>query len=140
MWKENIVLYEAKNKNFSRANRKAGNLSEALLWLKLKDRNLNGIKFSRQVRIGNYIADFYCKDRKVVIEIDGWTHDDKFEYDSQRDKFLSDHGITAIHIEDADVKKHMDKVIYVLEHHWALQPTPSAPRPPRPSGELVRTK
>jgi very-short-patch-repair endonuclease len=94
------------------------------------------LKFSRQIRIGNYIADFYCKERKVAIEIDGSSHNDKYEYDAERDKFLYDCGVTVIHIEDIDVKRNFDKVVYILEHHAALQPTPSASPPPRPSGKF----
>ena len=62
--------YNKKLKNFARANRKAGNLSEALLWNELKQRKM-GVQFKRQRPIGSYIADFYCREKNLVIEIDG---------------------------------------------------------------------
>ena len=137
MWKDNIIQYSHKTKNFARANRKARNLSEALLWLRLKKKQLHGLDFDRQVRIGNYIADFYCKERKVVIEIDGWAHDDKYEYDKRRDEYMQSLGITVIHIDDIDVKRQMDKVIYILENHRELQPTPPPSGAPLQGGEFA---
>ena len=74
--------YNKKLKNFARANRKAGNLSEALLRNELKQRKM-GVQFKRQRPIGNYIADFYCLEKNMVIEIDGWSHDNKYEYDTE---------------------------------------------------------
>ena len=77
--------YNKQLKNFARANRKAGNLSEALLWNELKQRKM-GVQFKRQRPIGNYIADFYCAEKNLVIEIDGWSHDNKYHYDKARDE------------------------------------------------------
>ncbi len=122
MWKDKIISYNNNTKDFARANRKSGNLSEVIIWKLLKDKKLYGLKFSRQVRIGNYIADFYCKERKVIIEIDGWSHNDKYEYDTKRDKFMAYNGITVIHIDDVDVKRNIDKVIYTFENHPVLKP------------------
>ncbi len=135
MWRDKIISYNSNNKNFARANRNTGNLSEVIMWKLLKDRKLYGLKFSRQIRIGGYIADFYCKERKIVIEIDGGSHDDKYEYDAARDKFMSDNGIVVIRIDDIDVKRNIDKVIYILESHDSLKPTPPVSPAPRPSGE-----
>jgi very-short-patch-repair endonuclease len=117
-----IIKYKPILKEYARANRKAGNLSEALLWLELKNKKLNGLDFDRQTPIGSYIADFYCKDKKVVIEIDGWSHDDKYWYDRKRDNLMIDAGIVVIRIDDIDVKKQMNKVLYMLENHPRLQP------------------
>ncbi len=86
MWKQNIISYNSKTKNFAYANRRAGNLSEVIMWKLLKNKNLYGLKFSRQIRIGNYIVDFYCKERKIAIEIDGWSHDNKYEYASRAEQ------------------------------------------------------
>ena len=70
--------YNKQLKNLARINRKAGHLSEALLWNELKQRKM-GVQFKRQRPIGNYIADFYCSEKNLVIEIDGWSHDNKYE-------------------------------------------------------------
>ena len=58
--------YNKQLKSFARANRKAGNLSEALLWNELKQRKM-GVQFKRQRPIGNYIADFYCLEKKIWL-------------------------------------------------------------------------
>jgi very-short-patch-repair endonuclease len=48
--------------------------AEAKLWAKLRNRQLGGFKFVRQAPIGPYFADFLCRERKVIVEVDGGTH------------------------------------------------------------------
>ena len=112
--------YNPKLKERARALRKSGNLSESLLWQQLKNKQLNGLDFDRQKIIGNYIIDFYCPNCGVIIEIDGISHDEKIEYDQERDAFLSGLGLTVIHIHDSDVKKNLIGVIEMLNIHPAL--------------------
>jgi len=95
--------------------RKAGNLSEVLLWEQLKNKQLLGLDFDRQKIIGNYIVDFYCKNLGVVIEIDGASHNDKVEYDKKRDEYIKSLGLKVIHISDLDVKKNLEGVMVYLE-------------------------
>jgi len=91
-------------------NRRSGNLSEALLWTELK-KNKMGVSFTRQKPIGNYIADFYCAEKNMVIEIDGWSHDNKYEYDKARDEYMQSLGICVLRIDDKDVKRDMSGVL-----------------------------
>jgi len=95
--------------------RKAGNLSEVLLWLQLKNGKLKGFDFDRQKIIGNYIVDFYCADKKLVIEIDGESHNEKAEYDVERENFLKELGLDIIHLLDIDIKKNMQNVLDYLD-------------------------
>ena len=95
---------------FARDNRRSGNLAEALLWNELKHSKL-GYRFTKQKPIGSYIADFYCPEKKLVIEIDGWTHDDKYKYDTDRDKFMKAQGIQVLRINDIDVKRDMNAIL-----------------------------
>ena len=107
------------NKNLiplARANRNAGNLAEALLWRELKKSKL-GISFVRQQTIGNYIADFYCREKKLVIEIDGSSHDNKYEYDKERDEYMKKLGIHVLRISDKDVKHDMTNVLIWIKHN-----------------------
>ena len=114
--------------------RKAGNLSEVLLWQQIKSKQLNGLDFDRQKIIGSYIVDFHCASCNVVVEIDGSSHDNKVEYDKQRDAYLSTLGLTVIHILDTDVKQNLAGVMEVLAGHSALGgTTPPPEEPPRPS-------
>jgi len=101
--------------NFARENRRAGNLAEALLWNELKQDKL-GFTFTRQKPIGNYIADFYCQKKNLVIEVDGWTHDEKVEYDAVRDAYMKSLGIYVLRVFDKDVKQDMYGVLYLIKH------------------------
>lgn len=94
--------------------RRAGNLSEVLLWNQLKKGQFKGLDFDRQKIIGNYIVDFYCAEKNAVIEVDGSSHDDKADYDAQRDAYLSGLGLSVIHILDKDVKQNIGGVIDFL--------------------------
>ena len=100
--------------------RKAGNLSEVLFWGQVKNKQFKNLNFDRQKIIGNYIVDFYCPDYKVVIEIDGSTHNNKQEYDEQRDAYLQGLGLTVIHILDIDIKKNLNNVMAMLCKHPAF--------------------
>ena len=108
--------YNNKLTNFARANRRAGNLSEALLWNELKQNKL-GVSFTKQKPIGNYIADFYCAEKNLVIEIDGWSHDDKYHYDKARDEYMQKLGIRVLRIADIDVKRDMNNVLIWIKHN-----------------------
>ena len=75
------IHYNPDLKQRSKELRKNATYSEKLLWKHLRSRQLLGYQFMRQKPIYNYIVDFYCSALKLVIEIDGITHNDKQEYD-----------------------------------------------------------
>lgn len=108
----------------ARELRRNSTLSEVLLWQILKNKRAYGLDFDRQKIIGNYIVDFYCPKLNLVLEIDGSSHDDKYEYDARRDDYLTGLGLTVLHIEDRDVKFNMSKVLYmieaVIENHYPV--------------------
>ena len=108
--------YNKNLNNFARANRHTGNLSEALLWNEIKQ-NKMGVRFTKQKPIGNYIADFYCAEKNMVIEIDGWSHDNKFEYDQERDEYMKSLGIHVLRISDIDVKRDMENVLIWIKNN-----------------------
>lgn len=116
--------YNPDLKNRARELRKAGNLSEVLFWQQVRNKGFKGLDFDRQKIIGNYIVDFYCASHNVVVEIDGSSHDDKYEYDKKRDDFLENLGLTVIHIADIDVKTKLTEVMEFLFNHPALTDTP----------------
>ncbi|GAB6274707.1 MAG: hypothetical protein STSR0004_15710 [Peptococcaceae bacterium] len=119
----NELPFNPELKERAKELRKAGNLSEVLLWNQIKNKQLLGLDFDRQKIIGNYIVDFYCKNLGVVIEIDGISHDGKIEYDLERDAYLKGLGLKVIHISDLDVKKNLEGVIEFLKNEFN---TPSA--------------
>src|SRR3989344_3147546 len=96
--------------------RKMGNLSEVIFWQTFKDKNKLGFDIDRQVVIGSYIVDFFIPELGLVFEIDGSSHDDKLEYDAERDAFMRDLHLEVIRILDKDVKKNIISVYnFVLE-------------------------
>lgn len=116
--------YNPNLKQRARALRQAGNLPEVLFWNQVKNKQFKGFDFDRQKIIGNYIVDFYCTNRQVVIEIDGSSHDDKVEYDAVRDKYLESLGLTVIHIPVNDIMFRLGEVMDMLHNHPALSGTP----------------
>jgi very-short-patch-repair endonuclease len=108
----------------ARELRKAGMLHEALFWNQIKSGKLNQLDFDRQKIIGNYIVDFYCAEKNVIIELDGSSHDGKADYDKKRDDFFVSLGLCVIHISAADVLNNMEGVLAYLRNHPALTGTP----------------
>lgn len=78
--KNKIIPYNPKLKEFARQLRKNSTLSEVLLWEKLKQRSM-GVQFHRRVPLLEYIVDFYCHELQLAIEIDGVSHDFKYDKD-----------------------------------------------------------
>ena len=72
--------------------------AERALWRILRSRQLEGFKFRRQHSIGRYVVDFVCLERKVVIEVDGGHHAERFEADSERTKYLESEGFRVIRL------------------------------------------
>jgi very-short-patch-repair endonuclease len=71
----------------ARTLRKADNDAEKALWSELIGRQLNGAKFTRQLPIARYFADFACRESRLVVELDGSQHVDN-DYDRRRDRFM----------------------------------------------------
>ena len=78
-----------------RSLRNAGNQAEALLWEELKDRRLGGYKFVRQFPLGPYVADFLCRERKLVVELDGSQHAGR-QSDRLRDTYMVNNGYSVL--------------------------------------------
>jgi len=108
------LIYNDKLKGLARQNRKAGNLSEVLLWQQIKGRKLFGLQWTRQKPILNYIVDFYCPKLKIVIEIDGYSHLD-LSKDKKRQEEIEKLGISFIRVNDLEVKNNIEGVIEFIK-------------------------
>ncbi|CAN7414882.1 endonuclease domain-containing protein [Neorhizobium tomejilense] len=97
----------------ARSLRRSDNVSEAKLWEELRARRLNGFKFVRQLPIGRYFADFACRDRKLVIEIDGSQHANS-DYDRQRDSFMNADGWSVARFWNVAVLAEMESVLETI--------------------------
>jgi very-short-patch-repair endonuclease len=110
-----FVEYNLKLKSKSRSLRNNSTLSEILLWKKLRAASMMGYKFNRQKPLGNYIVDFYCKGLNLIIEIDGASHDNKYEQDCYRQNKLEQLGLKVLRFTDLQVKKDMNNVLRAIE-------------------------
>ncbi len=74
--------------------------AEKKLWGYLRDRRLNGHKFVRQEPVGPYFADFLCRERRLIVEVDGATHSgvDEIASDDRRTRFLESKGYQVLRI------------------------------------------
>jgi len=101
--------------NRAKGLRKQSTLSEVLLWNELKNGQFMGLNFNRQKVINNhYIADLFCLEHNLIIEIDGCSHDNKYEYDKERDDYLNKLGFNIIHIDDLDIKTNIEWVLQYI--------------------------
>src|SRR5689334_18312617 len=85
-------LFPRRKIEFARSLRRESTTSEHRLWWHLSNRQLAGFKFRRQSAIGPYIADFACMELKLIVEIDGPSHDGRLAYDQNRSAFLARRG------------------------------------------------
>ena len=116
--KGNTVQHLPANPELSdhaRKNRKTGNMAEIVFWLQVHRKMFHGLDFDRQKVIGNYIVDFYVKSLGLVVEIDGGSHNEKLDYDAQRDEYLEGLGLNVFRTTDYDVLQHVDLVLGDLE-------------------------
>jgi very-short-patch-repair endonuclease len=83
------------------------------IWLSLRDRRLGGYKFVRQETIGPYIADFVCRECKIIVELDGGQHSEN-KRDRARDAFLIGEGYKVMRFWNNDVMANRDGVLDVI--------------------------
>jgi very-short-patch-repair endonuclease len=78
---------------------------EVMLWIRLRARQPDGPRIRRQHPIGPYIADFYCADARLVVEVDGWCHNmgDAPAHDERRDAWMAQQGLAIVRYAAADV-------------------------------------
>lgn len=98
--------------------------AEQKLWLLLRGHRFKGIKFSRQVVIGPFIADFAARMRKLVIEIDGDTHGSSIDYDAARTRKIEESGYRVIRFTNADVMGNIEGVARIIEIALGLETNP----------------
>lgn len=127
------VVIEAKTRKFhlryqnslvwaARKNRKNETEGERILWNKLLRQKYLGYKFTRQKPISRFIADFYCSQLNLIIEVDGDSHLDKKERDILRDRYLNCCGIKTLRINNIDVLNDIEKVEKIIKQF--IKPLP----------------
>jgi very-short-patch-repair endonuclease len=89
---------------------------EARLWGRLRDRRLADLKFVRQEPLGPFVADFVCREEKLVVEVDGATHstDEEIERDRRREAYLRSKGYRVVRIHNGDVYRRLEDVLATI--------------------------
>ena len=126
----NVFLIEGKDTTMAsyinpktkraREPRQTANPAEQSLWSVLKSRQLDNWKFTRQMPIGPYFADFVCRERCVVIEVDGSQHLERASYDRARDEYMMAAGYSVFRVPSGSVLSDRgavcDSILAVLEN------------------------
>jgi len=114
--------------------------AENALWYELRNRQLAGHKFVRQFSVGPYIADFVCREKALIIEVDGGQHDESMK-DEARTAYLNREGYAVLRFWNSEVLNNREGVLFaihsVLQHH----PSPNlrfAPATLSPKGRGIR--
>ncbi|GAW40499.1 hypothetical protein SH203_00897 [Brevundimonas sp. SH203] len=81
------------------------------MWVHLRRRALDGLKFRRQHPVGVYVLDFYCAEATLAIEVDGETHIDRGDHDARRTRWLERQEIAVIRIPAEQVRVNLDVVL-----------------------------
>jgi very-short-patch-repair endonuclease len=87
--------------------------AETKLWNRIRNRQIDGRKFIRQEPIGRYICDFVCREKLIVIEVDGGQHSESVR-DEIRDRYLRTHGYRVMRFWNNDVLSNIEGVLAVI--------------------------
>jgi very-short-patch-repair endonuclease len=125
-------------RRYARGMRRTSTSAEEAMWRILRARALSGYKFRRQAPVENFILDFVCFERRVIVEIDGSQHTNSHR-DAARDKLLSEAGFETIRYWNDDVLTRPALVLEDLLARLAEEkgnPSPRSglrPEPPSPT-------
>jgi very-short-patch-repair endonuclease len=111
------IHYNKKLSERAKTLRKNSTLSEIILWKQLKSKKMAGLDFHRQKPIDEYIVDFFCPKLRLIIEIDGSSHDNKCVEDEKRANRLKFLGFTMLRYSDKSVKRDLENVILSIRTH-----------------------
>lgn len=108
-----MPAFKPRDTQRARTLRREATPFERLLWRSITGGAV-GAKFSRQMPIGPYFADFLCRQWKIVVELDGHSHDLRPEYDAARDRFMTQAGYQVLRFTNADVREHLEGVVTTI--------------------------
>ena len=123
----------------SRQLRKNMTLQEKKLWSVIRNRQFFGYRFRRQFPIGQYIVDFICREKKIIIEIDGGQHNEikNIHYDNKRTEYLISEGYKVMRFWNNDIDKNISGVYEKLKEVFEIGENTTPPQP-SPSREGVQ--
>lgn len=114
-------------KEIRRNLRQESTPAEDFLWQHIRNRKLNQLKFKRQHSIGNYVVDFYCASKRLIIEVDGAVHalPDQLEKDKSRDENLIEMGFKILRFSNEEVLLNINFVKEEITKHSQIISLPS---------------
>ncbi len=113
-------------KEFARQNRKNQTKAEEKLWEELRRNQVLGLKFRRQHAIQDFIVDFVCIEKRLVIEVDGEIHDHQQEYDALRTEYLNANGFDILRFTNEQVTNNINAVLADIKEAIQEQSRPAA--------------
>ena len=120
-WKRNAKDVKTR----SRALRRTPTAAEEKLWYLLRKRRHFALKFRRQHPIGSYVADFYCHELKLIVELDGPVHEEEFQraHDENRDANLLAEGYTIFRFTNEEIFQDAESVLdRIMDQAMLLSP------------------
>ena len=106
--------------------------TEKLLWAQLRKKRVGDLRFRRQYVIGNYIVDFVCLPARLIVEIDGPSHDQTADRDERRTAWLNSQGFEVLRFTNRDILSNLEGVVLTIANAIAVgHPSPN----PLPQGE-----
>ena len=105
--------WKARDTARARSLRREATPAERALWVFLS-RSQTGAKFSRQMPVGPWFADFLCRELLLVVELDGFSHDVAPERDARRDAWMATHGYTVLRFTNEDVHGNVEGVVSAI--------------------------
>ena len=137
LWGEGRVRGEVREspRDYARGLRRRQTDAERRLWARLRDRRILGAKFARQVPIGPYVVDFCCRERELIVELDGGQHAARADYDAGRTAFLQAQGYRVLRFWDNEALRNTDGVLERIVQTLSPSHTSPSPRPSPQRGE-----
>jgi len=122
--KEGLIPYNRNSKQKSRDLRNKQTEAERILWERLRNKH-TGYHFYRQKPVGDYIVDFYCPKKKLIVEVDGANHftNEGKENDKARDDIMVALGFLVLRFSNMKVLKNTDKVVEKIAEKISLYPS-----------------
>ena len=115
-----------KNVEFARKLRKEQTPQESKFWSIVRNHKFYSLEFRRQYPMGDYIVDFICREKKIIIELDGGQHNEleNVEYDIQRSIYLEKRGYKVIRFWNNDIDDNIEGVYEILKNSCNIHPPP----------------
>ena len=123
MWllkKEKIkfIEYNRGYIDYAKENRKNSTKVERIFWWMVKTRKFLWYKFRRQKVIWPFILDFYCSELLLWIELDGWYHNNRIDYDRYRDSKISKKWIRVVRFRNEDIEKNIEDIAIIIVRNY----------------------